>query len=165
MERRRGGPAGRVRALLPTALLLVTVGLAGCGVPQSGPSPSPTGAAAATDLPELQRRATGGMCPEGPCKSVLVVEPDGRWTLTTEAKSTPGELTGRQRSEIAAAYNSTDRGATASPRPPCQADSDGTTVTYVWRLDGVTGSASTCDPAMDARDPLVRLLDDLAMTG
>lgn len=44
----------------------------------------------------------------------------------------------------------------------CAADSDGTSFTYTWVVDGQEHRVDSCERSIRADDPLARILDDLA---
>ncbi|MFT3877353.1 MAG: hypothetical protein QM708_13170 [Propioniciclava sp.] len=144
--------------LMLRSLSLVTAGMliAGCTLAPAGPDTPPA------SLPRMERHASGGMCPAGPCSSDLVVTPDGSWTLVTQEGETRGQLSPAQKSRLASAYSASPRQVTANPQPPCADARDGILIIYRWESDGIAGSASTCDPALDRSDPLLRALDELA---
>ena len=145
---------------LVTGLLLVVASTAACG---AAPGPAATGDSLAAVPQDLQvtRRTWGGRCPEGPCRSELVVESTGRWTLQTEAEYREGAFLPEDIGSLARAVQET-RLDEATGRPTCAADFDGTAVEYVWRSAGETHSISSCDHPIDDGDPLAATLEELA---
>ncbi|MBR7743916.1 hypothetical protein KC207_11500 [Phycicoccus sp. BSK3Z-2] len=136
------------------AVLLAT--LSGCARAPGGPG---------HDFLDLERREWGGMCAEGPCESTLGVGADGAWTFTSQRGSTTGRLTDGALLAMRRAVGSTSAAGTGDPDGNCEADADGTSVEYTWRLfeaPSETSTATSCGDGLDPEDPLVTALDDLA---
>ena len=108
----------------------------------------------------VERHTWGGMCPDGPCRSTWMVDPDGTWSLRTEADDRSGRLSGEELDELYRAAESTDL-TEAPPTTRCEADADGRSVRYVWTVQGRSGSASSCEVRFDGADPLVATLEEL----
>lgn len=139
----------RTGAAMAALGVAAVAGMSGCGI------------AVASESHVLASRAmTGGLCPDGPCNEELVLHDDGlwRWTDNSTGKSNVGLLSSRELAEVADAVAETR----ITEGPPfediCPIAYDGMEVTY-----GVPeGSVSNCDLLVDASDPLVEILDDLA---
>lgn len=161
MTRRR--PSGVEQALAGVLLALVTTAACGTGpapVADAGPSVSP-GTDAVRVLAE--RRTWGGLCAQGPCRSDLVVRTDGSWVLETEVRTSEGVLPAADLSGLEEAVIRTGLAEDVRASTGCAADSDGTSVEYVWLADGQQPrSASSCEQAIAADDPLVEQLDRIA---
>ncbi|MEE6273329.1 hypothetical protein V2J56_08205 [Georgenia sp. MJ206] len=109
------------------------------------------------------RRSTrGGMCPEGPCRSELVVNVDGSWSYQTEDGASEGHLSDAELSRLREAVGDTGLGSGTEPATQCAADSDGTSVSYGWTIDGQEYEVDSCEVLISADDPLVQALDQLA---
>ena len=108
------------------------------------------------------------MCAEGPCESSLVVRADGRWTYSDQSGESDGQLTADQQADLSAAVGETGLSGVAAATG-CQADSDGTSVRYVWSDGDREGSASSCGAGLDEDDTLVveveSLVDELGLGG
>ncbi|NHA68375.1 hypothetical protein [Phycicoccus flavus] len=134
------------------------------------PSPPPSGTAAPPtaapdpliDRPDvlaaLQRR--GGMCPDNPCGSSLVVTADGTWTRTGVAKAQDGsgELTDVQLEALRRAVGDTRLGEASAFDGTCPTAYDGQEVVVSWRVDGRLRTAASCTVEFPATDPLLRVL-------
>ena len=134
--------------------LALTGLLGGCGDNGDG------GAAAADPSFRVERHTWGGMCASGPCRSTWLVEPDGGWTLRTEADNDSGRLSGDELDALYRAVESTELDS-APPTTSCEADADGTSVRYVWTVRGETSTASSCEVELDAADALVETVEEL----
>ena len=115
---------------------------------------------------QVERVTWGGMCAEGPCESSLVVTAEGRWTYSDQSGESDGQFTDDQQADLSAAVGETGLSGVAASTG-CEADSDGTSVRYVWSAGDRTGSASTCGQGLDEDDPLVvgveSLVEDLGL--
>lgn len=174
MSRSLGAPH---RALPTLAAVIVAMTVSGCGGDPAGPGTpapattvSPTAPDDGTSTTEpadddgaLAWRSTrGGMCPEGPCRSALVVHDDGTWNYEAEDGESAGRLEESELSELRAAVEDTGLTPDGEPATACAADSDGTSVTYGWSIDGQEHEVDSCDVLIDVDDPLVRAIDELA---
>ncbi|MEE6296640.1 hypothetical protein [Georgenia wangjunii] len=111
----------------------------------------------------VARRSTrGGMCPGGPCRSELVVTGDGTWSYQVEDGTSEGHLSDAELSRLREAVEDTGLGSEAEPATGCAADSDGTSVSYGWTVDGQEHEVDSCEVLISAHDPLVQALDQLA---
>ncbi|MGD8199649.1 hypothetical protein ACQE98_03185 [Ornithinimicrobium sp. W1679] len=148
------------RRAVPTSIL-VAVLLAGC-----------TGAdlPSASGQPLAELREWGGMCAEGECGGTLTVGDDGRWTFVPASSTRvtdEGQLSQRQLHQLRGAVGRTrlDVEPVNAPagRPDCDADHDGRSVSYGW-ADPQAGwtEVSSCEQHLRDRDPLARLLEQLA---
>ena len=177
------GVKGHVHARSPRAyaVSVAVMLLAGCGsavVPQTD-SRATTGAGIVVVDPTengpntttssvpadffVERRAWGGMCPSGPCGTLLVVGASGAWTWRADGKITQGMLSRAQVEDIVRAARVTllDK---ATGTPDCAANHDGTSVGYAWTMGGVTKSVSSCDHPVNHRDSLAAAVDLIAGT-
>ncbi|WP_028047578.1 hypothetical protein [Cellulomonas sp. URHE0023] len=111
----------------------------------------------------VERHTWGGLCATGPCASDLVVQDDGTWTYSSsETQDTSGTLSDTELDALYAAVADTALGGASAATQECAADADGTSVRYTWTLDDESGAASSCETAIDGKDPLVAYLDELA---
>src|SRR6478609_5775662 len=109
---------GRVSALDPGSSQVTTY----FAVIEADPSPP------ATHIPSpvlpgdfmVQRRTWGGMCPGGPCETLLVVGASGAWTYRAQGKITTGSLTRAQVIALANAVAVTQL-PNATGKPDCAA--------------------------------------------
>jgi len=157
----------RVTLALPTRGRALWVGL--CGSLTLVAGCSVISAPAENRRPEqvrVERVTWGGMCAEGPCESSLVVTSDGRWTYSDQTGESEGQLTVAQHDDLTAAVGETRLSGVAASTG-CEADSDGTSVRYVWSADGRQGSASSCGTGLGVNDTLVvemeSLVDELGL--
>lgn len=161
----RALPAGTCAAVL-MALTTACGGAATGSAPAVVPSPGAAGPAAtgATAAVVAVRHTWGGMCADGPCRSDLVVLADGAWTVVTEteADAARGTLAPDELAGLEDAVSRTRLGEPGAPVTGCAADADGTSVRYGWSEEGRPRSASSCEQAVPADDPLVRRLEALA---
>ena len=133
-------------------LVTLVAALSACG---SAPVPSGT--------IHVERHTWGGMCPDGPCGSDLVVEDDGSWTYSSsETDDGSGTLSASELDALHTAVADTTVGSESAAAVACAADVDDTSVRYAWTFDDDSGAASSCEVVIDGGDPLVRYLDELA---
>ncbi|KQY21219.1 hypothetical protein ASD16_18020 [Cellulomonas sp. Root485] len=134
-------------------LVALVAALSACG---SAPVPSGT--------VHVERHTWGGMCPDGPCGSDLVVEDDGSWTYSSsdEDGDASGTLTDSELDALHTAVADTTVGSESAAAVACAADVDDTSVRYAWTFDDDSGAASSCEVVIDGGDPLVLYLDELA---
>ncbi|HET9633204.1 MAG TPA: hypothetical protein VFP73_12435 [Terrabacter sp.] len=150
---------GRVSALEPTSPHVTTF----AGIVTVDPSPPVThtpSAAVPADF-EVQRRTWGGMCPGGPCETLLLVDARGTWVYRANGKSTKGTLTRAQVVALAnaAAVTQLDK---ATGKPDCAANHDGTSVGYAWTFAGRHRSVTSCEHPINRIDDLVIEMDRVA---
>lgn len=150
---------GRVSALEPQSPHVTT----GFGVVAVDPSPpvthTPT-AAVPADF-EVQRRTWGGLCPGGPCGTLLLVDAKGTWIYRANGKITNGTLTHAQVVALANAVAVTQLDK-ATGTPDCAADHDGTSVGYAWTFAGTHRSVTSCEHPINRVDDLVIEMDRVA---
>lgn len=159
----------RVTLAPPTRSRSLWVVLCGCLTLVAGCSgPSAPAEDGLSEPVQVERVTWGGMCAEGSCESSLVVTSDGRWTYSDQIGESDGRLTAAQHDDLTTAVGETGLSGVAASTG-CEADSDGTSVRYVWSFGDHTGSASTCGPGVDEDDPLVveveSLVDELGLGG
>lgn len=152
------------RRRTPTVARLALAGVLAVQVAACAPSPADPSVSPARPL--AQRHTWGGLCPEGPCVSTLTVDADGSWSWSDEATATHGTLGPRELDRLREAVASS--GLRASAGPPaqdvrCDADADGRSVSYGWASpDEGWQVVDSCRQVLDARDPLVTRLEQLA---
>ncbi|AXH97376.1 hypothetical protein [Ornithinimicrobium avium] len=165
------------RAVPVLVAVMVAVPLLGCGegaveseapVATSAASDTDEGPAAASTTSEpftrftVERSTWGGMCAEGPCRSELVVEGDGRWRYEEHDGEDEGQLTVDELDRLLEAVTRTRLSQTRSPSTRCAADSDGTSVAYSWTIEDEKHRVDSCEVSIDTEDPLVQELESLA---
>lgn len=134
--------------LVVTALLAL---LAGCG--GGGTTPHPFTA---------ERSTRGGMCPQGPCQSRLIVEDDGGWHYSANDGESEGQLTEDELSRLRDAVLHSELAEVTTTSTHCAEDSDGTSFGYAWTVDGQRYAVDSCEVKIEWDDPLVQVLEDLA---
>ena len=166
----RGRRTPALRPVLATGVTVVAaVLLSGCSGAGDGSAPDPAGpgmVAARTHAagPEmtLTRTTWGGLCPEGPCRSELVVDGDGAWRYEAEDGREQGRLSGAELDRLRRAVLATGLSEDGPASTHCAADSDGRSVAYSWTVGGESLRVDSCEVAVDADDPLVVELEELA---
>ena len=109
----------------------------------------------------VERRTWGGLCPGGPCGTLLVIGASGAWTWRAKGKITHGTLSRSQVEGLVRAARATllDRATGAAD---CAANHDGTSVGYAWTMGGATKSVSSCDHPINHHDSLAAAVDRIA---
>ena len=165
----RGRRTPCLRPVLAGVTVVAAVLLGGCSGAGDGSAPDPAGpgmVAARTHVagPEmtLTRTTWGGLCPEGPCRSELVVDGDGAWRYEAQDGSEQGRLSGAELDRLRRAVLATRLSEDGPTSTHCAADSDGRSVAYSWTVGGESRRVDSCEVAVDADDPLVVELEGLA---
>lgn len=110
------------------------------------------------------RETSGGLCQvDAPCGDTLTIKTDGSWELVSfEGKST-GVLPADQLSELADAVGRTRLADAPEFTGACPIAYDGQEFTYRWRAEDRVLKVASCEREVDPADPLVSVLDELAV--
>lgn len=146
-----GPRVGHRRITMTLAVTALLALLAGCAA--TGVAPEPFTA---------ERSTRGGLCPEGPCQSQLVVEGDGAWRYSADDGESEGQLTADELSRLRDAVLQTGLAKATTASTHCAEHSDGTSFGYSWTVDGQQHAVDSCRVQIDAGDSLVQALDELA---
>lgn len=161
----RGRRTPCLRPVLAGVTVVAAVLLGGCSGAGDGSAPDPAGPArthAAGPEMTLTRTTWGGLCPEGPCRSELVVDGDGAWRYEAEDGREQGRLSGAELDRLRRAVLATGLSEDGPASTHCAADSDGRSVAYSWTVGDESRRVDSCEVAVDADDPLVVELEELA---
>jgi hypothetical protein len=135
-----------VRALSVVAIAAV---VAVCSSGVSIPSPIATG-------PLLTVETRGGLCPEGMCGSVVVIERDGRVHWAAKPPNDLGTMPPAALAALDAAIRATDFAALKSHKftGQCPTAFDGQEVIFEFGAPGGVQRISTCEVEVDYGSPL-----------
>lgn len=73
-----------------------------------------------------------------------------------------GRLTDAELNEVLEAVQNTGLASASETSTVCAADSDGTSFSYSWTVDGEQHEIDSCETVIPTSDPLVQVLDQLA---
>jgi hypothetical protein len=142
--------------LLATTVLAV---VAACG--DVGRSVPPTHAAA-SDGALVTIETRGGLCPDGPCGSTVVVERNGRIRLAAKPPNDLGTADAARLAAVEAAIAATDFDELRSHpfTGTCPTAYDGQEVVLSFATPGGIEVVASCEVAIDPHDPLFRAVAD-----
>jgi hypothetical protein len=132
-------------------LAAVALGTAGCATDASAPVPS-------ADGPLLTVETRGGLCPEGPCGTTLVVERDGRARVAARPPNDLGSVPPLRLAALDLAIRAADF-AELRRHPftgTCPTAYDGPEVVYTFGAPGGAERVASCEVAIDPAAPLFR---------
>lgn len=135
--------------------------LGGCTGATEGRSADATHPDVTHGVVSMTRSTWGGLCPEGPCRSELVVEPDGTWHYRAQDGQEQGRLDGAGLAGLHEAVRATALLEDGSPSTGCAADYDGRSVAYSWTIGDQEHRVDSCEVQIDPHDPLVVELEAL----
>lgn len=148
--------SSRVRLAVAAVVLL-----GGCAGETEGMSADATAPDVTDGDVTVTRSTWGGLCPEGPCRSELVVEPDGTWQYRAQDGQEHGRLDGAGLAGLHEAVRATTLLEDGPPSTGCAADYDGRSVAYSWTIGDEEHRVDSCEVQIDPHDPLVVELDAL----
>jgi hypothetical protein len=135
-----------VRAL---SVMAMAAAVAACSSGVSIPSPIATG-------PLLTVETRGGLCPEGMCGSVVVIERDGRVHWAAKPPNDLGTMPPAALAALDVAIRATDFAALKSHKftGQCPTAFDGQEVIFEFGAPGGVQRISTCEVEVDYGSPL-----------
>ena len=148
-------------SIRPTVMAIVAlVMFAAC-------APSAVGSPAAPVGPLITITTRGGLCPDGPCGSTVVIERDGRLHEVAPKALDVGTIAPERIAALAAAIDATDFTALRRNRftGECPVNFDGQESIYQFATPGGVERIASCETQIDESHPLFLAIRDALAVG